>query len=134
MSPSHDENLSMRERQIMDAVYRLEQATVAEIHEVLPEPPTLNAVRTMLGLLTAKGLLRKTFRGRAAVYRPVMSKDRARREALQRVLDIFHRGSLASALAVHLSDPRARLSDQEIDELKQLLSAHEQGTQRGDRA
>ena len=134
MSPSHDENLSMRERQIMDAVYRLEQATVAEIHEVLPEPPTLNAVRTMLGLLTAKGLLRKTFRGRAAVYRPVMSKDRARREALQRVLDIFHRGSLASALAVHLSDPRAKLSDQEIDKLKQLLSAHEHDTQRGGRA
>ena len=43
MSPVHDDTLSMRERQIMDAVYRLEQATVAEIRDQLPDPPTANA-------------------------------------------------------------------------------------------
>lgn len=125
MSSTHDDNLSMRERQIMDAAYRLESATVAEIREELPEPPTLNAVRTMLGHLTDKGLLRKSFRGRAAVYRPALSKARARREALQRVLDIFHRGSMASALAVHLSDGRAGLSQEEIEEIKLLIEKYE---------
>ena len=125
MSPVHDESLSMRERQIMDAVYRLEQATVAEIRDQLPDPPTANAVRTMLGLLVEKRLLRKSFRGKAAVYRAALSKDRARREALQRVLDIFHRGSLASALAVHLADSRSKLSHDEIEEIRSLLEKYE---------
>ncbi|MCC7389874.1 MAG: BlaI/MecI/CopY family transcriptional regulator [Phycisphaerales bacterium] len=124
MPPRHDDTLSMRERQIMDAVYRLERATVAEIRDKLPDPPTGNAVRTMLGHLVEKGLLRKSFRGKAAVYRAALSKDRARREALQRVLDIFHRGSLASALSVHLADTRAKLSNDEIEQIKALLEQH----------
>lgn len=123
MSPIHDDALSMRERQIMDAVYRLGNASVAEIRDQLPDPPSTNAVRTMLGLLTGKGLLRKSFKGKAAIYRPAVSQDRAARRALQRVLDIFHRGSLASALAVHLSDPKSRPSESELAEIRRLLAA-----------
>lgn len=125
MSPIHDDDLSMRERQIMDAVYRLGRASVNEIRDQLPDPPSANAVRTMLGLLAGKGLLRKTFVGRAAIYRPALRRDRAARLALQRVLDIFHRGSLASALAVHLSDPKSKPSEAELAEIRRLLALRE---------
>lgn len=124
MSPIHDEELSTRERQIMDAIYRLGRATVAEIRGELPDPPTGNAVRTMLGILTEKGLLRKSFVGKAAVYRPAVSRASARRRALQRVLDIFHGGSLAAALSVHLSDPKSKLSREEAEEIRRLLDRY----------
>lgn len=121
MSPLHDAELSMRERQIMDAAYHLGSGTVAQIRDQLPEPPSTNAVRTMLGLLVEKGLLRKSFAGKAAVYRPAHNRERAGRKALQRVLDIFHNGSLASALAVHLSDPKSKVSAAELEELRRLI-------------
>ena len=41
------------------------------------------------------------------------------------MLDIFHRGSMASALAVHLSDDRAGLSREEIEEIKLLIEKYE---------
>jgi predicted transcriptional regulator len=123
VSPIHDEQLSMRERQIMDAVYRLECATVAEVRDELPDPPTTNAVRTMLGTLTDKGLLRRERDGRAALYRPALARGRAGRMALKRVLDIFFGGSMGSALSVHLSGSRSRISDEEIAEIQRMLDA-----------
>ena len=121
MSPAHDDELSMRERQIMDAVYRLGDATVAEVTEAIPAPPSSTAVRTMLGNLRQKGLLKRGKRGRAAVYSPRTRRDTAARAALRRVLDVFFAGSIASAVASHLADPRRRLSDEEVAELQRLI-------------
>ncbi|MFG0284897.1 MAG: BlaI/MecI/CopY family transcriptional regulator [Phycisphaerales bacterium JB039] len=126
MSPVHDHELSMRERQIMDVLYLLERATVAEVRARLPDPPSANAVRTMLGILTKKGLARRSLAGRAAVYRPASSRDRAGRKALQRVLDVFHGGSLAAALAMHLTDPRSRPSEEELEQIRRLLDAQKE--------
>ena len=121
MSPAHDDDLSMRERQIMDVVYRLREATVAEVTEAIPDPPTPNAVRTMLGNLRQKGLLKRGKRGRAAVYSPRTRRETAAKAALRRVLDVFFAGSIASAVAAHLADPRRRLSDEEVEELERLI-------------
>ena len=40
--------LSARERQIMDAIYSLEVASVTQVLEALPDPPSRSAVRTFL--------------------------------------------------------------------------------------
>ena len=42
---------SRRERQIMDVIYRLENATAAEVMKDLPDPPGYSTVRTLLGVL-----------------------------------------------------------------------------------
>lgn len=121
MSPSYDTELSMRERQIMDAVYRLGEARVNEVAAAIPDPPTTTAVRTMLGNLEKKGYLKSRAEGRACVYTPKRRRETAARSALRRVLDIFFGGSITSAVSVHLADPRKRLSDEEIRELEQLI-------------
>lgn len=119
--PLPDEHeLSPRERQIMDAVYRLGAATVAEVTAAIPDPPTTNAVRTMLGTLTATGLVRKEFDGKTAVYRAAQARHRAGRAALRRVVDVFFGGSLLSAVSVHLAEPR-ELDREELEELRRLL-------------
>ena len=49
------EGLGARERQIMDTVYRLGEASVSEILEKLTDPPSYSSVRTMVRLLEKKG-------------------------------------------------------------------------------
>ena len=51
-------NLSRRERQIMDVIYRQGRATAAEVMENMPDPPSYSAVRAMLRLLEEKGDVR----------------------------------------------------------------------------
>ena len=56
--PNSQKNLSRRERQIMDIIYQLGQASAAEVLENLPDPPSYSAVRAMLKILEDKGHLR----------------------------------------------------------------------------
>src|SRR4028118_2233842 len=50
-------HLSRRERQIMDAIYTLGQASAAQVREALPEPPSYSSVRKLLQILEDKGHL-----------------------------------------------------------------------------
>ena len=61
-SPESD-GLSRRLNEIMDVVYRLGAASVAEILEELRDPPTDGAVRRMLNILAEKGLVEARYDG-----------------------------------------------------------------------
>jgi len=113
-------HFSRRERQIMDAVYRLGSATVAEIAARLPDPPTHTAVRTMLGILEKKGHLRHHLDGLRNVYMPVVPAEQANRSVLRQVVDTFFQGSRARAMAT-LLELRTPLSDEELDRLRALI-------------
>jgi BlaI family penicillinase repressor len=121
VSPLDDRTLSMRERQIMDAVFRLQPATVREVRAELPSPPTANAVRTMLGNLVDKGYLTRRRDGRAARYATTERTTTAARSALRRLLRVFFGGSLEKAVAMHLADPSASLSPEEIESIRAML-------------
>src|SRR6188474_2321714 len=69
--------LSRRERQIMDAVFALGEATVNKVVETIPSPPTAMAVRRMMHILEEKGHLRRRASGREVVYAPRQAKDKA---------------------------------------------------------
>jgi BlaI family penicillinase repressor len=56
-------DLSRRERQIMDVLYRLGRATAAEVREKMPDPPSYSAVRAMLRVLEEKGHNRQNRKG-----------------------------------------------------------------------
>ncbi len=115
------EALSRRERQIMDAVYALGQATVSDVWRTLPDPPSRTSVRTLMRILEQKGHLRHRRQGRQFVYRPVRPRSRAGRSALRRVLETFFGGSLEKAVAAHLSDPSTKLSGEEVERLLELI-------------
>ena len=55
MAENLHDTLSRRERQIMDIIYRLGEATVNEVLEGLEEPPSYSAVRAHLRILEEKG-------------------------------------------------------------------------------
>ena len=87
------DTFTKRERQIMDILYRRERATAREVMEAIPDAPTNSTVRTQLRVLERKGYVRHQVVDRAYVYVPVLPRDKARRDALQRVIDTFFDGS-----------------------------------------
>jgi predicted transcriptional regulator len=118
--PDHSD-LSRRERQIMDAVFALGEATVNQIVDAIPEPPTPMAVRRMMHILEEKGCLKRREQGREVIYLPRETKKKAGRNAFQRVLETFFAGSLEDALAAHLLSRKDGLSASECDRLAALI-------------
>ena len=80
--------LSRRERQIMDILFRRGQATAAEIQEDMADAPSYSAVRAHLRTLADKGLIRYEAADLRYVYRPVEEPEKARRYALR--LSLIH--------------------------------------------
>jgi predicted transcriptional regulator len=113
--------LSRRERQIMDAVFALGEATVNQVVEAIPSPPTAMAVRRMMHILEEKDHLRRRVSGREVVYAPRQAKDKAGSRAFERVLETFFGGSLEEALAAHLHSRKDQVSAAERDRLVALI-------------
>lgn len=113
--------LSRRERQIMDVVYRRGEAAVSEVRDEIPDPPSYSAVRAQMRILEEKGHLRHRQDGARYLYRPTVSRARARRSALRRVLSHFFDGSREELVAALLDDREGRPSPDELDGLAELV-------------
>lgn len=118
-TPSH--TLSRRERQIMDIVYARGEASAADIHADLPDPPSYSAVRALLAILMDKGHLKHRSEKGRYIYTPTRRRAQVGRSALRRVLDTFFEGSLEKAVAALLQGADARLSQEELQRLGQLI-------------
>jgi BlaI family transcriptional regulator, penicillinase repressor len=121
MDEPSDTNLSRRERQIMDIVYGLREASATQVLEAMSDPPTRTAVRTLLRILEQKGQLKHVKRSREFIYQPVYPRKRVAQSALKRVLNTFFDGSLEGAVAQHLSDSGTKVSEAELKRLAELI-------------
>ena len=88
------DHLSPRERQIMDALLILGEATARGIQDALPDPLANATVRTMLRILETKGEVQHHEDGRRFVYRPVRSRKSMARTAMKRMVDVFYEDSV----------------------------------------
>jgi predicted transcriptional regulator len=120
--PSPHAQLGRRERQIVDAVYRLGRASVAEVRAELDDPPSYSAVRGMLNLLEEKGHLRHVTDGLRYVYLPVVAAVHARRSAMAHVVRTFFAGSTADAASTLFELPDRKWSREELTELSRLVN------------
>lgn len=121
MSATKVQQLSRRERQIMDAVYRRSQATAAEVLKDLPDPPSYSAVRALLRILEEKGHLRHKKDGPRYVYFPIRPRNDAARTALRGVLKTFFDGSPEKAVAALLDAADTDLSPETLGNLTRLI-------------
>lgn len=117
--------LSRRERQIMDAVFALGEATVNQVVEAISDAPTAMAVRRMMHILEEKGHLKRREKGREVIYSPREARVKAGRSALQNVLETFFGGSLEEALAAHLHSRKDKVTDEERARLIALIEQAE---------
>ncbi len=114
-------DISRRERQIMDVVYRRGRVTVQQVQDEMPDPPSYSAVRAMLRILEEKGHLRHVADGPRYVYLPMRSKRRAARSAIRGLVETFFDGSPGKAVAALLDASETDLSQEEIREIEGLI-------------
>ena len=116
-----NEALTRRERQVMDILFRRGEATVSEVMNDLPDPPTYSAVRSVLRILAEKELITFKEDGPRYVYLPVMSSERAREDALKHVVHTFFEGSTEQAVTALLRISDTDLSDAEVSRLQERI-------------
>lgn len=121
MSASTPAQLSRRERQIMDVVYALGRANVAEVLERLPDPPSYSSVRALMRILEEKGHLRHEQEGPRYVFLPTVPAETARASALRHLLKTFFDGSAEGAVAALLELREGEISDEEYERLAALI-------------
>jgi BlaI family transcriptional regulator, penicillinase repressor len=113
--------LGRRERQIVEAVYRLEEASVADVRRALRDPPSYSAVRATLNLLASKNLLNYRHQGKRYLYRPVTPKTTVRRWALRELVQNFFSGRPADAVAALLDGSAGRLDPEDLERIKRRI-------------
>jgi len=113
--------LSKRERQIMDAVFQLGEATANQVGEAMPDPPSNSTVRMLLRILEEKGHLAHRKQGRRFVYRPAQSPEKAQASAIKHLVKTFFAGSTARAVAGLIDHSEGELTEAEVEELSQLI-------------
>src|SRR3712207_1829133 len=114
-------DLSRRERQIMDVIYRLSRATAADVMENLADPPSYSAVRALLRVLEEKGHLTHEQDGPRYVYLPTVPRTDASRSALRQMVSTFFDGSVTQTVAALLDVAGAQLSERALDRLSKLI-------------
>ena len=116
-----EQDLSRRERQIMDVLYRNGRATAAEVLDGLPDAPSYSAVRALLRILETKGHARHEEEGRAYVYMPVTRRADARQSALTHLLKTFFDNSAEQAVAALLAIKGERMSGAELERMSKMI-------------
>jgi predicted transcriptional regulator len=119
--PADRTGLSRRERQIMDAIYQMGEATAQDVLDRIPDPPSYSAVRALLRILEDKGHVRHRRDGQRYVYGPTVPRDRARTSALRQLVRTFFDGSAGAAAAALLDLSRDDLTDNELARLEELV-------------
>jgi predicted transcriptional regulator len=114
-------DLSRRERQIIDIIYRRGRASALEVTEDLPDAPGYSSVRSLLTILEKKGHLKHVREKGRYIYLPTQPRGGVGRAALRRVLQTFYDGSVEKAVAALLDVSGSRLSAEEMTRLARLI-------------
>jgi BlaI family transcriptional regulator, penicillinase repressor len=113
--------LPRREREIMDALYQSGEATVNEVIERMPEPPSYSAVRATLRVLEDKGLVKHKQDGPRYVYLPAIPTQKAGFAALKHLVHTFFDGSAEQALVALVQMSDANLTPAELERLSERI-------------
>lgn len=124
MKSSPLQELSKRERQIMDTIYRLGEASAAEVLEYMPGVGDAS-VRKLIRILESKGYLKHKRQGHFYIYAPTISREEASRQAMQRTVETFFQNDAPKAVAALLDAARNSLSKDDIDEISALIEQAE---------
>ena len=105
----------------MDVLHRRGRASVGEVMAELSGDPAYSTVRAQLRVLEEKGHVRHEEQQLRYVYLPAASRQTVRRSALTHLLDTFFEGSPEKVVEALVGKERARLSDDELERMAQLI-------------
>ncbi len=121
MKRFEDGQISRRERQVMDILFRKGKATAEEVLAELPDPPGYSAVRALLVTLEQKELVTHSKDSRRYVYLPAVPEKKAKTTALKQLLATFFEGSPEKLVASLLDPKDQKLSPDEIARIRKMI-------------
>ncbi|MCI5105101.1 MAG: BlaI/MecI/CopY family transcriptional regulator [Pseudomonadales bacterium] len=116
------QNLSRRERQIMEIIYELGEASAKDVQARLPNAPGYSAIRATMNKLEDKAFLSHREQDLKYIYFPTIEHDQARSTALQRLLKTFFSGSAKQAMSTLLDLSLDEVSDKELKEMQAMIN------------
>ena len=117
-----DNQLSRREREIMDVLFQRKSASARDVWTDLGESPSYSTIRKILSILEEKGFV-KHHRDKASfIYTPAESREKAADSVIDRLVNTFFEGSVGNAVSGLLGRHQESLSDEELDELGKLIA------------
>jgi predicted transcriptional regulator len=119
-APKKD-GFSRREREIMDALYKLGPASAAQILDQIPDAPTYTAIRTHLSILEKKGHVRHVSDGTRYIYAPLVAREQMGKRAIDSLLKTFFDNSVERAVTALITRKDADMSREELERLSQLI-------------
>ncbi|BCU75389.1 BlaI/MecI/CopY family transcriptional regulator [Luteolibacter sp. LG18] len=120
-----ENQLSRRERQVMDILFRLGKATAQEVMDEMSDPPSYSAVRALMVTLETKGHVKHGKESRRYVYSPAVPERKAKRSALKQLLATFFEGRPENLVASLLDPDDQQLSGEEIERIRSLIDPKE---------
>ena len=105
----------------MDVIFQRGEATVGEVLDRLPDPPSYSSVRTIIRKIEAKGLLTHRQDGKRYVYRAKQSRETASRTALQKLMDVFFSGSAPDTVAAIMDVSAKTLDPKDLDRISKII-------------
>ena len=122
--------LGKRERQIVETVTKLEEASVSEVLANLADAPSYSAVRAMLNMLVEKKWLKLRRDGKKYLYRPAADREKTQRNAVARLLDTFFGGSPTDAFAALLESSPEKITDDAIERMSKMIKEAKQNREK----
>ena len=89
--------------------------------ELIPDPPSYSAIRSILRILEEKGYVAHLRRGRRYVFHPAVSREQAKRSALIHLLKTFFNDSPESVVAALMDVKKNELTDEVLERLTTLI-------------
>lgn len=118
--------LTKAEEQFMQILWELEEASVQEIIDQLPEPkPAYNTVSTIIRILETKDFVSHKAKGRGYIYFPLVSKSIYTNQSLQKIVDGYFGGSFKSMVSFFVN--KNEVDFKELDTILKIINDKKTG-------
>lgn len=121
MPPEQLKHLSRRERQIIEALYKLEQASVADVQQAIEDAPSYSSVRALMNRMVEKQLIQFRREANKYIYFPITDKHSAADSALKKLVNTFFKGSTYDAVTALLGNGKDKLTEQQAQDLQKKI-------------
>ena len=116
----NDQSLTPLELEIMNILWETGSANVQTVQgRIEGRSLAYTTVQTMLNVLHRKGKVKRLLKDRAYEYRPILSRQKAVKQAVGEMLDRFFGGS-ADSLVLNLVETR-KLTTEKLEQIRKLL-------------
>jgi predicted transcriptional regulator len=118
-------DLTKAEEEVMQYVWKLKNAKVADIIEEMPEPkPAYNTVSTLIRILEQKGFVGYQKKGRGHVYFPKVEQAQYKNVSMKKLINTYFEGSFSSMVSFFMKKNDMSLTD--LEQIMQELNKKEE--------